>query len=150
MYERGTLNNKTFTPSANGSHLRTTTLRTTTAVSPTSTPQGVPWRSTASVSISDLTWSHTLFSESRILTAASLTPVNNHEPINQVRYVYDAARHHTATLYDDGTSEVNTYDCCRITSMTDRNGITTHYNYDAQGNQDFVMVDGEDGYAQVT
>ena len=37
----------------------------------------------------------------------------------------------TRVVYDDGSSELTSYDCCGVSSRTDRNGVTTTYTYDA-------------------
>ena len=52
--------------------------------------------------------------------------------IDQKTYVYtDVLNRSYICTYLDGTTDTVQYDCCGISSMTDRNGVTTVYAHDA-------------------
>ncbi len=62
--------------------------------------------------------------------------------ISQESYFYDERGHLTNTVYLDGTSVRQAYDCCRLLWRTDRDGTTTTYGYDALNRPVTTTVNG--------
>ena len=60
----------------------------------------------------------------------------------QVYSNYDAQLRPQIITFLDGTTQVTSYGCCGVESVTDRNGVTTTYGYDALRRKEFESVNG--------
>lgn len=69
-------------------------------------------------------------SKGRILRR-DVTDIPSQLQIEGQNYSYDAAGHLTNTLFLDGTSISQVYNCCELQSRADRDGSVTSYTYDA-------------------
>ena len=143
VYEHGTWANEAFTVDSSGRAVRVTTIDGTTAH-----PDGVPYRSTKSVSVSD--------EQGNEVLQEHYAYVGSYELLDWTRSKYDAAGHLTDMLRSNGELETESWGCCQQNETTDSRGITTtlqdrdgldrvtnsvragiltHYEYDAEGRQ---------------
>jgi RHS repeat-associated protein len=130
-YEEGTYDAGTgaFTPAVGGGFVRAVSA---TLPHPSVTvPNNVI---TAEIKVTDAQWGSTLLSETRLLPGGDLSGDASSWPLlSWSRYMYEGNRL-VRTLYSDGTSESQVWDCCRITSSTARDGTVRQ--------SDTLSVDG--------
>ncbi|NLC82990.1 MAG: hypothetical protein GX748_17565, partial [Lentisphaerae bacterium] len=119
LYESGNYSaaTDTFTPDANGGHLRVTARTGTVAY-----PSGIEGVSAYTVEIRDAAFGHTLKRETRLHAGGTGDPV-----LSWVRTAYDVKGHMRWAAYSDGTTETNVWDCCRLQTKVGRAGRLIEY-----------------------
>ncbi len=94
-----------------------TALRTLVSTSTAAAPDGIPGKSTQSLTIQDATHGTTLYSATLLRSTGNVLSwqANVHDDKNRLRF----------TQYSDGSSTTNAYSCCRLLWKIDRNGFKT-------------------------
>ena len=102
---------RAFTPGGAGTALRTVVSRSTAAA-----PNGIPGKSTQSLTIQDAAHGTTLYTGTLLRSTGATLDWQAH--------VYDDKNRLRSTLFSDGSSTTNAYSCCRLLWWTERNGAT--------------------------
>ena len=104
---------RSFAENVGETHLRVRSWRTTAAA-----PQGLPWRTTVSETVEETAHGNEIWSATRVLGDGGGWSV----PFDWESRVFDEQDRLRFTLFSDGSSSTNDYSCCRLLSMTDREG----------------------------